>query len=340
MERDRYSRQILFRPIGREGQSKLAQSRVAIVGMGALGTVSASHLVRAGVGYVRLIDRDVVEESNLQRQSLYLEADALQHRPKAEAAAQILREANSEVVIEPIVDDLHATNAEWLLSDVDVIVDGTDNFQVRYLMNDISVKHGIPWSYGGAVSSHGVTAFFRPEQTPCFVCLFGSDASMPGHDTCDTVGVISPVVSMIASLQTADVLKYLTGNEARIANRATHLDVWANDYYHTELGQPREDCPCCKHHQYRALDAKSGAMAVSLCGRATVQVRPDHPVAIDMEAFARRLAAFGKVNFNGHILRCELDGATLTLFQDGRALVHGTSEPAVARMLYARYVGM
>lgn len=340
MENTRYSRQVLFRPIGSEGQSRLRASRVALVGMGALGTISATQLVRAGVGFVRLIDRDIIEPSNLQRQSLYDESDAEAGRAKAEAAAEKLRQANSDVEIEVVVTDVHARNAEQWLSDVDVIVDGTDNFQIRYLINDVAVKHSIPWAYGGAVGSYGTTAFLRPATTLCLVCLFGPQQGVSGQDTCDTVGVIAPVVSMIASLQVAETLKYLTGNLDALANAMTYLDVWQNDFRTVRFEGPKADCPCCGRHEYDALNARLDGLTVSLCGRHTVQVRPQTPFSISLSDMAVRLGDFGHVRHNSNLLRCDMGDRQITLFADGRALIHGVDDVGIARSLYARYIGM
>ncbi|MFB5190752.1 ThiF family adenylyltransferase [Alicyclobacillus fastidiosus] len=340
MESTRYSRQILFRPIGKDGQARLAKARVAIVGMGALGTVLATQLVRAGVGFARLIDRDIIEPSNLQRQSLYDEADAEQGRAKAEAAAAKLREANAEVDIEVVVEDVSWRNAEGLLKDVDVILDGTDNFQVRYLINDVAVKHGIPWAYGGAVSSYGTTAFFRPGQTPCLVCLFGSNDHSSGHDTCDTVGVIAPVVSIIASFQVAETLKYLTGNGEALANAMTYLDVWKNEFRSVQFGSVNEGCPCCQGRQFTSLESRSDGLTVSMCGRQTIQVRPPAVLLVPLAQMAQRLAQFGEVRHNPHLLRCDFGDVQITLFADGRALIHGVDDEAAARSIYARYIGM
>lgn len=337
---DRYSRQVLFRPIGREGQQRLAAARVVIVGMGALGTVLATQLVRAGVGFLRLVDRDIIEPSNLQRQTLYDEEDAELGRAKAEAAAQKLQAANRDVQIEAVIEDLTWRNAKKWLADVDVIVDGTDNFQVRYLMNDVAVQHGIPWSYGGAVSSYGTTAFFRPLQTACLTCLFGSDGDVGGHDTCDTVGVIAPVVAIIASLQVAEILKYLTGNLAALSNALMHVNVWDNEFRSVQLSPPKTDCPCCQLRQFQSLAARTDGLTVSLCGRRTIQVRPESSLQVSLEAMAERLSRLGQVRHNAHLLRCDFGDVQLTLFADGRALIHGVDDSAKARSLYARYVGM
>lgn len=340
MNSGRYSRQVLFRPIGEAGQARLAQARVAIVGMGALGTVLATQLVRAGVGFVRLVDRDIVEPSNLQRQSLYDEVDAAEGRAKADAAADKLRKANSEVDIEVAIEDVTWRNAERLLSDVDVILDGTDNFQVRYLINDVAVKHGIPWSYGGAVSSYGTTAFLRSGQTPCLVCLFGANQGVGGHDTCDTVGVIAPVVAIVASLQVAETIKYLTGNLAALSNTLTHLDVWENEFRSVKLGGPRAGCPCCEHKEFGALLRQADGLTVSMCGRQTIQIRPPAELRVSLAQMKDRLSRFGEVRHNPNLLRCDFGDIQITLFADGRALIHGTDDESTARSLYARYIGM
>lgn len=335
----RYSRQVLFRPIGAGGQARLADARVAIVGLGALGTVLATQLVRAGIGFVRLIDRDIIEPSNLQRQSLYDEVDAEQGLAKAYAATDKLRRANREVELESVIEDLTWRNAESLLSDVDVIVDGTDNFEVRYLINDVAVKHQIAWAYGGAVASYGSTAFLRPSITPCFVCLHGAYEG-GGYDTCDTVGVIAPAVSMIASLQVAEILKYLTGNVAALSDALTHVDVWRNEFSSIALGPPKPQCPCCQQHEFAALNTHGDGLTVSLCGRRTVQVHPASPRHIAFEQMAKQLAPFGRVHHNASLLRCDFGSFQITLFADGRALLHGIDDTARARTLYARYIGM
>ncbi|WAH36964.1 ThiF family adenylyltransferase [Alicyclobacillus dauci] len=336
----RYSRQVLFQPIGREGQSLLRKARVAVVGMGALGTVLSSQLVRAGVGFIRLIDRDIIEPSNLQRQSLYDELDAEQGRAKAEVAAEKLRAANSDVEIEIAIEDVNSQNGERLLSDVDLVMDGTDNFEVRYLINDIAVKHNIPWSYGGAVSSYGTTAFFRPGQTPCLVCLFGLNQTGGGHDTCDTVGVIAPIVSIIASYQIAEALKYLTGNLHALSNSVTYLDVWKNEFRSVQFGLPKGACPCCHQHRFIALEGRTNGLTVSLCGRKTIQVRPTVGLGVSLMQMAQQLAKFGEVRHNPNLLRCDFGDTQLTLFADGRALFHGVEDEKTARNLYARYIGI
>lgn len=340
---ERYSRQMLFAPIGPAGQDKLLQGRAAIVGMGALGTVLASHLVRAGVGFVRLIDRDFVEPSNLQRQLLYDENDAEQSVPKAIAAAERLTAANSGVDIDPIVADVHPGNAEELLADVDVILDGTDNYAVRYLINDVAVKHGIPWVYGGAVSSRGTTATIIPGETPCLACLFGTAPSRGSTDTCDTIGVIGPVVSVVASYQATEALKLLVGDYERINRSLVHLDLWHNQHATVDSRSMRKaDCPACVLKRFDHLHAEDGGEWIeSLCGRDSVQIVPKQADKLDLPAWAERFKPLGRVELNPFLLKFHIDDDTrLVLFPDGRVLIQGTDDLATAKSLYSRYIGM
>ena len=338
----RYSRQMLFAPIGAKGQERLGQQKVAIVGMGALGTVLANHMVRAGVGHVRLIDRDFVEASNLQRQMLYDEQDAADHLPKAVAAAAKLRAINSTVQVEEVVADLHAGNAESLLADAALILDGTDNFQVRYLVNDVACKHQIPWVYGGAVRARGMVAVIRPGITPCFRCLFPHSPAGRG-ETCDTVGVIGPIVHVIASFQAAEALKLLVGATEALNPNLEQIDLWDNDVLSIPISEGRNpDCPACVHGQYEYLELRSAEMEefATLCGRDTVQIRPGTPQSVDLSALAARLEKLGEVEPNRFLLRFRpQEGNTLVFFADGRVLVQGTDEITTARTLYARYVG-
>jgi len=335
----RYARQELFAPIGSTGQDKLARARVAIVGLGALGTVSASQLARAGVGYLRCIDRDVVEWTNLQRQSLYDERDGQEGVAKALGAAAKLRGSNSAIVVEAVTADLSPKNAETLLCDVDLIVDGTDNAQVRQLINDVAVKHGIAWVYGGAVSSYGVSCLIRPGVTPCLTCLFGQDAE-GGHDTCDTVGVIAPVTNIIASLQVAEAIKWLTGRYDALRNGLLFVDLWQNEWRSLPFGPRLENCPTCALRQFDALNATADAVTVTFCGRRTIQVLPSVAQTLNLAQIAERLRALGPVRNNDSLLRFELGEQQLTLFADGRALIHGVDDATIARSFYARYVGM
>lgn len=338
----RYSRQILFAPIGRAGQEKLRQSRVAIVGMGALGTVLSNHMVRAGVGFVRLIDRDFVEPSNLQRQMLYDEADAAEHLPKAIAAHVRLSRINSAVEIEPIVADLTAFNAEQWLTDVDLVLDATDNFQVRYLVNDVCVKHGIPWVYGGAVSATGTFTAIRPGVTPCLRCLF-PEAPNPGEmATCDTAGVIGPIIHIVASYQATEAFKILVGAEEAFNPNLETFDIWNNQHQQIKVVNARRpDCPCCGQREFSFLepDTQDG-QAVSLCGRDTVQISSAAGQGgLDLTALEERLAPLGQVERNRFLLRFHVDPHTLVIFPDGRVLVQGTGDISLARTLHAKYIG-
>ncbi|MFP3389897.1 ThiF family adenylyltransferase [Brevibacillus sp. SIMBA_040] len=337
----RYSRQILFAPIGRSGQEKLGQSRVAIVGMGALGTVLSNHMVRAGVGFVRLIDRDFVEPSNLQRQMLYDESDAAEHLPKAIAAHAKLSKINSQVTIEPIVADLTAYNAEQYLTDVDLVLDATDNFQVRYLVNDVCVKHGIPWVYGGAVSATGTFTAIRPGTTPCLRCLF-PEAPNPGEmATCDTAGVIGPIIHIVASYQATEAFKMLVGATDALNPNLEHFEIWNNRHQQIKVSHGRRaDCPACGQREFAFLqpDTPEG-QAVSLCGRDTVQISPSAAVSLDLDALAERLAPLGQIERNKFLLRFRVESYMLVVFPDGRVLVQGTDDSSLARTLHAKYIG-
>ncbi|MBX6394916.1 MAG: ThiF family adenylyltransferase [Alicyclobacillaceae bacterium] len=335
---ERYSRQILFSPIGHQGQEKLRASRVAVIGLGALGSVLANHMVRAGVGFVRLIDRDFVEPSNLQRQMLFDEKDAEEGLPKAAAAANHLRAFNSDTEVEPVVADLTWRNAETLLNDVDIILDGTDNFEIRYLLNDVAVKRGIPWIYGGAVSARGVVLPVIPREGPCLRCLF-PEAPAPGEaPTCDTVGVIGPIVHVVASLQAAEALKWLVGDRQNLRRKMVHMDLWTNQWVEVDVSRSRRpDCPCCASEQFDYLRPRDRE-TISLCGRQTIQVSLDAP--LDLDSLERRLAPLGQLRRNPFLLRVEIGGKRLTIFPDGRVLVQGTDDPSVARSLCARYIGV
>nr|WP_307191418.1 ThiF family adenylyltransferase [Mesobacillus stamsii] len=337
---ERYSRQVLFQPIGKEGQTKLLNSSAVIVGMGALGTVIANHLVRAGVGRVRFIDRDLVELSNLQRQTLYDEDDARENLPKAIAAEKKLKKINSELKLEPIIADLTLDNAEDLLAGFDVIVDGTDNFMARYLINDVAVKHGIPWVYGGAVSSRGMFAVIKPGETPCYRCLFPSVPTGLG-ETCDSIGVLSSITDIIGSFEAVEALKLLVGADSN--PNLEQLDIWYNSNFQMDVSQGRNpECPVCVHHQYDFLDRSSDQQIqyASLCGRDTIQINPRQKGIIDLEKLASRLKTNGKVKGNPFLLRfMPEDEITMVIFQDGRVLVHGTNDLVKAKSYFARYMG-
>ncbi|WP_166241886.1 ThiF family adenylyltransferase [Paenibacillus turpanensis] len=340
---ERYSRQMLFAPIGQAGQQRLIDSRVVIVGMGALGTVLANHMVRAGVGYVRLIDRDFVEPSNLQRQMLYTEADADGSTPKAIAAADLLRRVNSAVEIEPHVADLNAANAEALLGGVDLILDGSDNFSVRFLINDAAVKLGIPWIYGGAVSSRGMMMTIIPGETPCLRCLFPQSPSQGGGDTCDTVGVLGPIIHIVASYQATEALKYLTGNKQELHGRMLQFDIWRSQDSAIDISRSRrEQCPACGQHRFEYLEMDEGDDAVqSMCGRDSVQIVPRNPSPVNLAQWEEKWRPLGSVTRNPFLLKLSPnEEVTIVLFPDGRVLIQGVSDPVQAKSLYSRYIGM
>lgn len=339
----RYSRQVLFPPLGEAGQRRLMNSRVAIVGMGALGTVLANHMVRAGVGYVRLIDRDFVEESNLQRQMLYEEADAAQSRPKAIAAAERLGRINSLVKIEAHVADLNPANGEDLLAGVDLVLDGSDNFAVRFLINDICVKNSIPWVYGGAVSSRGVVMTVIPGTTPCLRCIFSQPPEQSSTETCDTAGVIGSIVHVVASYQATEALKLLTGQPEHINRGMLHFDLWHNMMGAVDVSAGKSpSCPCCGHASFDYLSAElAGESIQSLCGRNSVQIVPLRPRKLDLDQWAVTLGKLGSTEKTPFLLKFHPNPElVLVLFPDGRAVVQGTSDLVAAKSMYSRYVGM
>ncbi|WP_371264718.1 ThiF family adenylyltransferase [Paenibacillus sp. CF384] len=335
--RERYSRQMLFPPIGVSGQQKIEAATVVVVGMGALGTVIANHMARAGIGTLRIIDRDYVERSNLQRQMLYDEDDVLQVRPKVVAAQRKLGFINADVTVEAIVSHVTAENAEELVAGADLVLDGTDNFQTRLLLNDVCFKRGIPFIYGGAVSSHGMTAVFIPGQTSCLRCLLGAGDS--GGDTCDTVGVISPIVDIIASLQAVEALKFIVGATGAQRQGLLSLEIWQHQMMDLKLPPARENCPTCGLRQFPSLQAgNGGGGAVTLCGRETVQISGSR--ALDLEHMAAKLARSCELQRNPYLLKALLpEGERLVLFADGRVLVQGTEDLDRAQSLYDRYIG-
>lgn len=335
----RYSRQILFSGIGKEGQSRISESSIVMVGCGALGAMQASLLVRAGVGTLRIIDRDFVEESNLQRQILFDEEDAQAVLPKAIAAEKKLRAANSLVKIEGIVEDVNPSSIDRLLGGFDLIMDASDNFDVRFLINDFSVKTGIPWIYGACVGAYGLTFPVIPGEGPCLRCIFESAPSAGLGQTCDTAGVIGPIVSVIAAMQVAEALKVLTGAKEHISRKIATVNMWHNQYDFLNLPSPNPDCSCCGKHEFAYLDGTLGADATSLCGRNSVQIRRRTGAKIDLDNLARKLAPLGRVEQNRFLLRAAIDGYQLTVFSDGRAIINGTYDLGLAKSLYARYIG-
>lgn len=343
---ERYSRQMRFPGLGKAGQEKLLSGRVTLCGCGALGTVLANTLVRAGVGFVRIIDRDFVEPSNLQRQVLFDEGDVAGNLPKAEAAATKLRQINSSVTIEPVVADINRTNIEDFCDGADLILDGSDNFEVRYLINDVAVKTGKPWVYGGAVGSQGMTMTIIPGEAPCLRCVFEA-APAPGETgTCETAGVLAPAVNIVASYQATEAIKLLSGNRAAVNRELLILDVWENTNRRVKvapLAGRKGECPCCAKRKFEWLDGEHGTQTTTLCGRNAVQVSHRTKGKLDFAYLAGVLKQSGTVTYNKFLLKFQLvengDPYELTVFEDGRAIIKGTDEPDKARTLYAKYVG-
>jgi molybdopterin-synthase adenylyltransferase len=336
---DRYARQTIFPGIGTEGQACLQASRVALVGCGALGTVIANVLARAGVGFLRIVDRDYVELSNLQRQVLFDEEDARDGAPKAVAAVAKLQRINSEVTYEAVIGDVGPDNAERLTRDVDLVLDGADNLEVRYVLNDVCVKLGKPWVYAAAVASYGLVMPIVPGETPCLRCLFPDAPAAGSVDTCDTAGVLGPMPGIIANFASAEAIKLLVGAREHLSRGLLWIDCWHNSIQRTPIEAPVPDCPTCQQYRFDFLERMAAAPAATLCGRDAVQVRPTSPGELDLPALAERLRAVGEVRQNAHLVRLVAAPHELTIFRDGRAIVKGTSDPARARSLYARYVG-
>ncbi|SRR5208282_2816962 len=337
LERDeRYSRQVLFRGIGADGQRKLTASRIAIVGCGATGSVLASLLARAGVGTIRVIDRDYVEASNLQRQSLFDEADAAESLPKAIAAAKKIAAFNSEIVIEPHVADLTPSNIGPLLEDARLILDGTDNFETRYLINDFAVKNSIPWIYTAAVGSYGVTMNVLPGKTACLTCIF-ADPPQGTFETCETAGILNSAVNVAASIAATEAVKLLVGADDRLRRTLLSFDVWRNERAEVAADKPRAGCRTCGEHDFPHL-AGEGRPHITLCGRNSVQIH-ERRRPVDLAQLSEQLQPLGTVRHNDFVLKFWHEPYEMTLFPDGRAIIKGTTDKTIARSLYARYVG-
>jgi molybdopterin/thiamine biosynthesis adenylyltransferase len=357
----RYHRQMLLPGFGEKGQRRLMESTALILGCGALGSVAADLLARAGVGHLVIVDRDFIELTNLQRQVLFDERDVAEGIPKAEAAKRKIARINSQVQVTAIVDDINHTNIERYAEGADILVDGLDNLETRYLANDFAVKTGRPYVYGAAVGTTGMAFPVLPHAegtrpweksadgdlaTPCFRCLFEEGPPPGTTPTCDTVGVISAAVGMIANFQVAETLKILTGNYVRVCRTLLNLDLWTNTMLQLKVTNAYEkgDCPCCRHRRFDYLDGKTGSSAAILCGRGAVQLRHRQEAdGIDLDALAARLRPHGPVAANEFMLRTEIadrdNSYEITVFPDGRAIVKGTDDPGVARSIYAKYVG-
>lgn len=339
---DRYSRQMKFPGIGTAGQERLLQSRVTLCGCGALGTVIANVLARAGVGRLRIVDRDFIETSNLQRQVLFDENDIADNLPKAEAAVRKLKQINSGVHLEAVVADIDHTNVLDLAADADLILDGTDNFEVRYLINDVAVKLNKPWVYGGSIGSHGQTMTILPGVTPCLRCVIEGSPPPGMAATCETAGVLSPIINIIASFQAAEAMKILTGRLEAINKDLIYIDVWDNELRRFKIAKLKDtvNCPCCKERRFDWLDGKEGAQTTTLCGRNAVQITHRQATTLNFVELAKHLEGLGgRVTFNRFMLKFAVEEFDVTVFPDGRAIIKGTPDVDKARTVYAKYIG-
>ena len=340
MENDgRYSRQIRFAPIGGEGQRKISNARITLIGAGALGSVAAELLVRAGVGFLRIIDRDYVELSNLQRQSMYDEDDVRANLPKAVAAAGKLSRINSTVEVEAIIDDVNPATVEHYIQDVDLVLDALDNFETRFVLNDACAKHLRPWIYSSAVGSYGLVMPIVPGKSPCLRCMIGSLPAPGTSPTCDSVGVIGPITHIVASMQVAEALKWITGTGEINDFALLTYDVWAQRFQRMAPGADlMKTCPVCSEGRYEYLEG-TPLRTVMLCGRNAVQLIPAVKSDLDFTQLSETIGNSGTVEYNEFLLRCNSPPYELTLFRDGRAIVKGTEDPSLARSVYAKLVG-
>jgi molybdopterin/thiamine biosynthesis adenylyltransferase len=338
---ERYARQILFKSLGPEGQERLGLAAALLVGCGALGSQIAELLVRSGIGRLRIVDRDFVEESNLQRQSLFDEADVREGLPKAIAAKRRLNAINSGVPIEPFAEHVDADSIDRHAAGVGLILDGTDNFETRFLLNDYSLKHHVPWIYGACIGAYGLSMTILPGRTPCLRCLVHALPAAGAAETCDTAGVIAPIAALIAAVQAAEAIKILSGGEADVSREVVAVDLWTNSMQRLRLDREEvsRDCPACSHGVYEYLEEDRGAHTTTLCGRNAVQIRLPRADRADLQQVAARLRPVGRVVQNRFLVRAEVEGYVLAVFVDGRAIVSGTTDPVRARSLYDRFVG-
>jgi adenylyltransferase/sulfurtransferase len=341
-EHSRYQRQMLLTEIGREGQKLLDESCVAVIGLGALGSVSANLLARAGIGTLILIDRDFLEISNLQRQILYDEQDVRDNLPKAIAAQRKLREINSEINIEAEVADVSPSTIARLLKDADLVVDGTDNFETRFLLNDFALKKKVPWIYGGAVRTEGMSFAVLPGETPCFRCLFGGAPQAGSIQTCDQVGILAPVAHLIASFQATEAIKVLAGKKDEVERKLWKVDLWSRQFKAISVEHLRDTpCPGCKRGEFPYLEQRAGTRALALCGRNAVQIYQGRRESrVDFRKLAGKLDGQAAVEFNEFLLSIRIEPFEITVFRDGRAIVKGTEDAKRAKSLYAQYVGI
>lgn len=335
----RYSRQILFAEIAEAGQSRLAKARVLVIGCGALGTAQVESLARAGVGALRIVDRDFIEFSNLQRQTMFTESDAIERLPKVVAAANHLRELNSDIAVEPEIADVNHSNIERLIDGCDVVIDGTDNFATRYLINDACVKHNVDWIYGAAVGSYGVTMTIRPGATACLRCVFPEAPPAASAPTCETAGVIMPIINVVAAVQVTETLKLVTGHVDALHNSLMQFDVWRNEGRRISVGKPMSRCASCGTREFATLASDSAEFAAVLCGRHAVQISPSQSANLDFSDLSKRLSSIGEVKVNDYLLRFRTGEFEMTIFKDARSIIRGTDDLMTARSLYAKYIG-
>jgi len=339
---ERYTRQILFQHIGKERQKVLMNSSAVVIGCGALGTVSSSYLTRAGIGQIRIIDRDFIEESNLQRQILFDENDISENFPKAIAAQRKLQDINTKIKIEAIVTDINYSNIEELTEGADIIIDGTDNFETRFLINDFCVKNNISWIYGACIGSRGLVMNIIPHETPCLRCVFETMPQIGSFPTCDTAGIIGPIAGIVASLKVAEAIKILLGDYELINRALIEIDVWNTKFKQIDVSGLKEvnNCPTCKLHSYKFLEAVDGVMTTFLCGKNAVQVMSRNSGNIDLEHLEHRLRSVSDVSRNAFMLKFKVKDHEFTVFPDGRAIITGTADSSTAKNLYSKYLGM
>jgi len=335
---ERYSRQAIFHGIGLAGQEKIGQSRVAVIGVGALGTVIANNLARAGVGHIRLIDRDFVELSNLQRQTLFNEEDVRNNLPKAVAAVEHLKNVNSEIVLEAVTSDLNASNAEMLLADIDLVMDGTDNYETRFLLNDVCLKKNIPWIHGAVLGSYGLTTNIIPGKTSCYRCFMPEIPEMGTGGTCSSTGVLNMITGIISCYASTEALKILM-DSPDIRKSAIFIDVWDNSFNSIEL-PINPDCPACNKKEYHYLDSRRNTYTTVLCGQNAVQIVPGQVRKMDFADVVERLSHLGEFQYNSFILRLKIGQVEITLFTDGRAIIKNIENENKAKALYTEYFGL
>ena len=332
--KDRYSRQIVLQNIQESGQEKLAKSHVVIIGCGALGTTIANNLVRSGIGHIKIVDRDIVELNNLQRQNLFDENDV--GFPKASVAAKKLKRINSEIKIEYAIDDVTPDNIESIIKNMNLVLDGTDNMLIRFLINDACVKHNIPWIYGGAIETYGITMNIVPNKTPCFKCLIQDLPEAGSLPTCDTVGVLNTIPGIIGSIQSTEALKILLGKE--VNKDILTYDVWEHNFNSIKI-KKRKDCECCGKHNFEFLNKKNKERVITLCGSGVIQITPAKKMNTSVEKLGEKLQKLGDVSIKENFIRFGLPDYHFYIFRDGRALIYGTTDEKIAKSLYAKYVG-